>query len=247
MNTNSNTTLEHRYGSSFRMELDFDHAGKKRLTDWDFKCGRTSCSSCSSTRILIASLTHSLTHLLISVESFSLDQNSRTPNNQHPNTHRHSSRCNARLRDRLVSILCASVLSILETHKTNVLDDKWTRANLWENRESLDHGARSQHEINVHLSHSETKRKRFENLSNGYDVGWYASVRRFHAISLQHTSKHVCFRCIDVRGVRARSARISLFSFTYSWVRARSARMTIVSLSHGISLEIISIERFHFF
>jgi len=29
------------YGSSFRMELDFDHKGKKRLTDWDFECGRT--------------------------------------------------------------------------------------------------------------------------------------------------------------------------------------------------------------
>lgn len=29
------------YGSAFRMFLDFDHAGKKRLTDWDFKCGRT--------------------------------------------------------------------------------------------------------------------------------------------------------------------------------------------------------------
>ena len=29
------------YGSSFRMELDFDLKGKKRLNDWDFKCGRT--------------------------------------------------------------------------------------------------------------------------------------------------------------------------------------------------------------
>ena len=29
------------YGSAFRMFLDFDHAGKERLTDWDFKCGRT--------------------------------------------------------------------------------------------------------------------------------------------------------------------------------------------------------------
>lgn len=29
------------YGSAFRMFLDFDHAGKTRLTDWDFKCGRT--------------------------------------------------------------------------------------------------------------------------------------------------------------------------------------------------------------
>jgi len=29
------------YGSAFRMFLDFDHVGKKRLTDWDFKCGRT--------------------------------------------------------------------------------------------------------------------------------------------------------------------------------------------------------------
>lgn len=29
------------YGSAFRMYLDFDHAGKRRLTDWDFKCGRT--------------------------------------------------------------------------------------------------------------------------------------------------------------------------------------------------------------
>ena len=29
------------YGSAFRMFLDFDHVGKIRLTDWDFKCGRT--------------------------------------------------------------------------------------------------------------------------------------------------------------------------------------------------------------
>ena len=29
------------YGSAFRMFLDFDHVGKTRLTDWDFKCGRT--------------------------------------------------------------------------------------------------------------------------------------------------------------------------------------------------------------
>ena len=29
------------YGSAFRMFLDFDHVGKKRLTGWDFKCGRT--------------------------------------------------------------------------------------------------------------------------------------------------------------------------------------------------------------
>ena len=88
------------YGSSFRMELDFDHAGKKRLTDWDFKCGRTSCSLCSSARNLVGTSTTTT------------------------QTHRHSSCCNARLRDRLVSILRASVLSILETHETNVLDDK---------------------------------------------------------------------------------------------------------------------------
>lgn len=29
------------YGSAFRMFLDFDHVGKKRLSEWDFKCGRT--------------------------------------------------------------------------------------------------------------------------------------------------------------------------------------------------------------
>tara|TARA_B100000795_G_scaffold183742_1_gene139367 strand:- start:380 stop:8629 length:8250 start_codon:yes stop_codon:yes gene_type:complete len=29
------------YGSAFRMFLDFDHVEKTRLTDWDFKCGRT--------------------------------------------------------------------------------------------------------------------------------------------------------------------------------------------------------------
>eukprot|EP01127_Copromyxa_protea_P009808 TRINITY_DN2339_c0_g1_i3.p1 TRINITY_DN2339_c0_g1~~TRINITY_DN2339_c0_g1_i3.p1 ORF type:complete len:564 (+),score=71.19 TRINITY_DN2339_c0_g1_i3:407-2098(+) len=29
------------YGSSFRMFLDFDHAGKEELTDWDYRCGRT--------------------------------------------------------------------------------------------------------------------------------------------------------------------------------------------------------------
>ena len=29
------------YGSSFRTTLDFDRKGKTRLTEWDFKCGRT--------------------------------------------------------------------------------------------------------------------------------------------------------------------------------------------------------------
>ena len=29
------------YGSAFRMDLDFDRVGKKKLTDWDYKCGRT--------------------------------------------------------------------------------------------------------------------------------------------------------------------------------------------------------------
>eukprot|EP01128_Nolandella_sp_AFSM9_P007087 TRINITY_DN3789_c0_g1_i1.p1 TRINITY_DN3789_c0_g1~~TRINITY_DN3789_c0_g1_i1.p1 ORF type:complete len:630 (-),score=113.66 TRINITY_DN3789_c0_g1_i1:2000-3889(-) len=29
------------YGSSFRLFMDFDHAGKKKLTEWDYRCGRT--------------------------------------------------------------------------------------------------------------------------------------------------------------------------------------------------------------
>ena len=29
------------YGSAFRMELDFNHKNKRRLTQWDFECGRT--------------------------------------------------------------------------------------------------------------------------------------------------------------------------------------------------------------
>jgi len=29
------------YGSSYRLELDFDHVGKTRLTDWDYQSGRT--------------------------------------------------------------------------------------------------------------------------------------------------------------------------------------------------------------